>query len=153
MRHFLPPALSPPVLPSGMMQPASKRLLVAGAGPVQAIATRLPRASTPAVTLPMIAAPANPQLLPATRTVQQPIGLDDTHHFSRRPSTGQRTVIASCSKQRENAYGGDRYNDHHADSRKARTRSVNRVTADRRFWNGSCDAAVGATAGCYAAVC
>jgi hypothetical protein len=68
----------------------------------------------------MIAAPANPQLLPATRTVQQPIGLDDTHHFSRRPSTGQRTVIASCSKQRENAYGGDRYNDHHADSRKAR---------------------------------
>jgi predicted nucleic acid-binding protein len=33
------------------------------------------------------------------------------------------------------------------------TRSVNRVTADRRFWNGSCDAAVGATAGCYAAAC
>jgi hypothetical protein len=117
MRHFLPPALSPPVLPSGMMQPASKRLLVAGAGPVQAIATRLPRASTPAVTLPMIAAPANPQLLPATRTVQHPIGLDDTHHFSRRPSSGQRTVSASCSKQREIAYGGDRDNDHHADSR------------------------------------
>jgi hypothetical protein len=101
MRHFLVLALAPPSLAGGVMPSAPKRLLVTGAGPPQALAACLPHAFARAVALPMIAAPADPQLAATTSAVQQAIALDDAHHFSRRPRTGQRSVIASCSRQRD----------------------------------------------------
>ncbi|MCU0692656.1 MAG: hypothetical protein MUF54_14745 [Polyangiaceae bacterium] len=101
MRHFLPVVPAPAGLPGRVMPPAPKRLLVADACPSQAIATCLSSAFPGAITLAVVAAPADPQLATAPGTVQQSIALDDTHHISCRPWTGQRDVIASSYPQRD----------------------------------------------------
>jgi hypothetical protein len=97
MRHFLALAGAPPPLPGGVMPPPPKGVLVAGAGAPQALAAGPLRARAPAVALAMVAAPADPQLSLAARTVQQPVADDADHAPSRRQHTGQRAVIASLS--------------------------------------------------------
>jgi len=98
MRHFLVVAGAPPPLSDGVIKPPPKRLLVAGACAPQAIAACPLRALAPAVALAMIAAPADPELPLAARTVQQPVADDPDHDPSRRQHTGQRAVIASLSR-------------------------------------------------------
>jgi hypothetical protein len=101
MRHFFVLALAPAGLPGRMMPAAPKRLLVAGTSPSQAITAGLSSAFPGTITLAVVAAPADPQLATTPGTVQQPIALDDAHHISRRPWTGQRAVIASSYPQRD----------------------------------------------------
>jgi hypothetical protein len=77
MRHFLTVALAPAGLPPGMMQAAPQRLLVAVSCGVHAGAARLAGARIGTIPLPVIAAPAHPQLLLAARTVQQAVAGND----------------------------------------------------------------------------
>jgi len=101
MRHFLAVAGTPAPLAGGMMYSTAQRLLIARAGGPHARAARAPRAVALAVALAMIAAPADPELALAARTVQQPVADDPDHDPSRRQRTGQRAVIASLSLQRD----------------------------------------------------
>jgi hypothetical protein len=101
MRHFLAMADAPPPLARGVMYPPAQRLLIAHAGGPHARAARGLRACALTVALAMIAAPADPQLPLAARTVQQPVADDRDHAPSRRQHTGQRAVIASLSLQRD----------------------------------------------------
>ncbi len=77
MRHFLTVALAPAGLPPGMMEAAPQRLLVVCARPSNALAPRQARARIGTLPLPVIAAPAHPQLLLTARTVQQAVAGND----------------------------------------------------------------------------
>ena len=97
MRHFLALALAPPTLPPGMMQPTLEGLLVAPSGRPHALAPRLIRTRLGAVPLPVITAPAHPQLLLTTCAIQHSVAALDDRRPSSPQKAGQVLPIASLS--------------------------------------------------------
>ena len=94
MRHFLRSPLTPARLAARMMDPPPKRLLVASPGGPHTLPPGLARARRWAIALPMIAAPADPQLLMTERTVPHPIADD----VDRTTSSPQRLDAAAQSR-------------------------------------------------------
>ena len=76
MRHFLAAALAPAGLSPGMMEAAPKRPLVALDRPADALAPGLAGAGGGTIALPVITAPAHPELLLTARTAPHPITAD-----------------------------------------------------------------------------
>ena len=72
-RHFLTVALAPMGLPPSMVQATPQRLLVALSGHSNTRVPRLAGARVGTIPLPVIAAPAHPQLALTARTVQQAV--------------------------------------------------------------------------------
>lgn len=97
MRHFLTPPLAPATLAPGMMQATVERLLVAPAGRTRACAPRLVRTRVGTIPLPMIAAPAHPQLLVTPGAIQHSVAGDDDRNPSSPQKAGQGLSIASLS--------------------------------------------------------
>jgi hypothetical protein len=97
MRHFLTLALAPPTLPPGMMQSTLERLLVASSCRPHALAARFVGTRLGAVPLPVITAPAHPQLLLTTRAIQHPVAALDDCRPSSPQKAGQVWPIASLS--------------------------------------------------------
>jgi len=94
MRHFVPLALTPGVLPGGMPKRTPAAELIPPPGRAQRLAPPDGRAISGAVHVAVIALPADGDLTVTTHAVVEPVSVLD-HPVPGRRRTGQRSGIAA----------------------------------------------------------